>query len=58
MGEKELIDMKKKFYEDPELIVFEIAEDIVTTSGDTPSAPGGNEAETENNEWGGGFVPF
>ena len=50
--------MKKKFYEDPELIVFEIAEDIVTTSGDTPSAPGGNEAETENNEWGGGFVPF
>ena len=57
MGEKELIDMNKKFYEDPELIVFEIAEDIVTTSGE-PGAPDGGEVETENNEWGGGFVPF
>lgn len=49
--------MEKKFYEDPELIVFETVEDIVTTSGE-PGAPDGGEVETENNDWSGGFVPF
>lgn len=47
--------MEKKFYEDPELIVFETVEDIITASS---GAPGETEAETENNEWGGGLVPF
>ena len=55
MGEKELIDMNKKFYEDPELIVFETVEDIITASS---GAPGETEAETENNDWGSVFVPF
>ena len=55
MGEKRLIVMKKKFYEYPEFLIFEISEDIVTVSGNAPYEP---DVETEDNDWGGGLVPF